>query len=371
MNTMVNDQLWMSKALQLARRGLYSTHPNPRVGCVIVAENQVVGQGWHQKAGEPHAEVYALREAGDQAKDATAYVTLEPCSHFGKTPPCADALIQAQVKRVVIAMQDPNPKVAGQGIAKLRSAGVDVVCGVLEQEAYALNKGFIKRMRMGMPYVTIKLAMSLDGRTAMANGESQWITSPASRQAVQRLRAQSSAILTGADTVLFDDAKLTVRADELGLNQQLTDLALQRPPLRVLIDSQQRVPFDKAFYQSPYTLTVSHVNPPMTLQQHQYWLQLATNSEGHIDLQQLLKRLAKDYEINEVLVEAGATLAGVFIQNRCVDELAVFVAGKLLGSSARPLFSLPLNNMAEAINLTINDIRAIGDDWLIKAFPRY
>lgn len=365
-----NDQLWMSKALQLARLGIYSTHPNPHVGCVIVADNQEVGQGWHQKAGEPHAEVYALREAGSRAKGATAYVTLEPCSHFGKTPPCADALIQAQVKRVVIAMQDPNPKVAGQGIARLQAAGIEVSCGVLEQEAYALNKGFIKRMTTGLPYVTVKLAMSLDGRTAMASGESQWITAEAARQEVQRLRAQSSAIITGADTVLLDDAKLTLRPSELGLDKALTDLAMQRQPLRILIDSQQRVPLNKAFYQYPRSLTVSSVAKPKALKEQQAWLQLHVNSQAHIDLKVLLEKLAQDYEVNELLVEAGATLAGAFMQAELVDELAVFMAGKLLGSSARPLFSLPLENMSEAVNLTIKDIRAIGDDWLIRAFPK-
>lgn len=368
MNMIANDQLWMSKALQLARRGIYSTHPNPRVGCVIVAENQVIGQGWHQKAGEPHAEVHALRDAGSNAKDATAYVTLEPCSHFGKTPPCADALIKAGVKRVVVAMQDPNPKVAGQGIARLQGAGIDVTCGVLEQEAYTLNKGFIKRMCTGMPYVTVKLAMSLDGRTAMASGESQWITSSAARQEVQRLRAQSSAVITGADTVLFDDAKLTLRSSELGLDQELTDLAMQRQPLRILIDSNQRVPLDKAFYQYPYSLTVSGVDKPEKLKEQHAWLKLPLNQQSHIDLNTLLAKLAQDYEVNELLVEAGATLAGAFVQAGLVDEFAIFMAGKFLGSSARPLLSLPLDTMSQAINLTIKDIRAVGDDWLIKAF---
>lgn len=363
-----NDQLWMSKALQLARRGIYSTHPNPRVGCVIVAENQVIGQGWHQKAGEPHAEVHALRDAGSNAKGAAAYVTLEPCSHFGKTPPCADALIQAGVKRVVVAMQDPNPKVAGRGIARLQAAGIDVTCGVLEQEACTLNKGFIKRMCTGMPYVTVKLAMSLDGRTAMASGESQWITSSAARQEVQRLRAQSSAVITGADTVLFDDAKLTLRSSELGLDQELTDLAMQRQPLRILIDSNQRVPQDKAFYQSPYSLTVSGVDKPEKLKEQQAWLKLPLNQQAHIDLNTLLAKLAQDYEVNELLVEAGATLAGAFVQAGLVDEFAIFMAGKFLGSSARPLLSLPLDTMSQAINLAIKDIRAVGDDWLIKAF---
>lgn len=360
----------MSKALQLARQGIYSTHPNPRVGCVIVADNQIVGQGWHQKAGEPHAEVYALREAAGKAKGATAYVTLEPCSHFGRTPPCADALVNASIAKVVIAMQDPNPQVAGKGIAKLQAAGIEVICGVLEQEAETLNKGFIKRMHSGLPYVTVKLAMSLDGRTAMDSGESQWITGVSARSEVQRLRAQSSAIITGADTVIFDNAKLTIRAEELGLSDTLTDLALKRVPLRVLIDSKKRVSFDKAFYQYPYSLTVSSLAAPNTLKEGQDWLQLPADQQGHIDLLALLKKLAKDYAVNELLVEAGATLAGAFTQAKLVDEYQVFMASKLLGSSARPLLDLPLLSMSEAISLTIKDIRAVGDDWLIKAYPQ-
>ena len=211
------DQQFMARALELARKGLYSTHPNPRVGCVIAREGKIVGEGWHAKAGEPHAEGHALRQAGDKARGATAYVTLEPCSHHGRTPPCADALVAAGVARVVAAMQDPNPEVSGKGLLRLMHAGIAVHSGVLEAEARALNAGFIKRMEQGLPYVRVKLAMSLDGRTAMANGESQWITGPEARAAVQRLRARASVIITGADTVLTDQARLTVRAEELGL----------------------------------------------------------------------------------------------------------------------------------------------------------
>uniref|UniRef100_UPI00257DE2C4 bifunctional diaminohydroxyphosphoribosylaminopyrimidine deaminase/5-amino-6-(5-phosphoribosylamino)uracil reductase RibD n=1 Tax=Pseudomonas sp. UBA3153 TaxID=1947313 RepID=UPI00257DE2C4 len=213
-DTPVADIRHMARALKLARQGLYSTHPNPRVGCVIVRNGEVVGEGWHLRAGEPHAEVHALRQAGERARGAIAYVTLEPCSHHGRTPPCADALLQAGVARVVAAMQDPNPQVAGQGLQRLAAAGVAVASGVLEAEARALNLGFIKRMEQGLPYVRVKLAMSLDGRTAMASGESQWITGPAARAAVQRLRAQSSVVLSGADTVLTDAARLTVRRSE-------------------------------------------------------------------------------------------------------------------------------------------------------------
>lgn len=365
---MTNHQLWMSKALQLARLGIYSTHPNPRVGCVIVKDNQLVGQGWHQRAGEPHAEVYALIDAGEQAKGATAYVTLEPCSHHGRTPPCARALINAQVAKVVVATQDPNPQVAGKGLVLLRQAGIEVICGVLEDEAIALNRGFIKRMRQGLPYVTVKLAMSLDARTAMANGESQWITGQAARSEVQRLRAQSSAVITGASTVLYDDAKLTIRATELGLNKQASELALSRPLLRVLLDSNARVGLDKAFYQTGHSLTVSAQIAPAGLTSDQHWLTIES-TQGAINLEKLLRHLAKDYEVNDLLVEAGAKLAGAFTQAKLVDEYLIFMAAKLMGSTARPLLELPLTGMAEAIPLTIFDIRAIGEDWLFRVKP--
>lgn len=236
------DAHYMARALELARKGLYTTHPNPRVGCIIVRDGEVVGEGWHVRAGEPHAEVHALRAAGEKARGATAYVTLEPCSHHGRTPPCADALVGAGVARVVAAMQDPNPQVAGRGMRRLAEAGIAVQSGVLESEARAINKGFLKRMEHGLPYVRVKLAMSLDGRTAMDSGESQWITGAAARSAVQRLRAESSVVLTGADTVLADDARLTVRAAELGLDPEQTALAMSRPPLRVLVDGRLRVP---------------------------------------------------------------------------------------------------------------------------------
>lgn len=255
------DQHFMARALELARKGLYSTHPNPRVGCVIVRDGQIVGEGWHARAGEPHAEVHALRQAGDKARGATAYVTLEPCSHHGRTPPCADALVAAGVSRVVAAMQDPNPEVSGRGLLRLMQTGIAVSSGVLEAEARSLNAGFIKRMEQGLPFVRVKLAMSLDGRTAMANGESQWITGPEARSAVQRLRAQASVILTGADTVLADQARLTVRPDELGLGAELTALALTRPPLRVLVDGRLRVPLSAPFYQAGAALVATCAAP--------------------------------------------------------------------------------------------------------------
>lgn len=366
----VLDQRSMARALELARKGVYSTHPNPRVGCVIVAAGQVVGEGWHARAGEPHAEVHALRQAGAKARGATAYVTLEPCSHHGRTPPCAEALVQAGVARVVAAMQDPNPQVAGRGLARLQEAGIEVACGVLESEARALNVGFIKRMEQGLPYVRVKLAMSLDGRTAMASGESQWITGPAARAAVQRLRARASVVLTGADTVLADGARLTVRPDELGLNAELTALAMTRPPLRVLVDGRLRVPLNAPFYQAGKALvaTCAAAGARQLFLDDGHELLAVSGSNGHVDLRKLLLELAAR-GANEVLVEAGPRLAGAFARQGLVDEYQLFVAAKFLGSSARPLLEWPLAKMAEAQELQIVEMRAVGDDWRIIARP--
>ena len=367
----VLDQRSMTRALELARKGVYSTHPNPRVGCVIVADGQVVGEGWHARAGEPHAEVHALRQAGAKARGATAYVTLEPCSHHGRTPPCAEALVQAGVTRVVAAMQDPNPQVAGRGLARLQEAGIEVACGVLEGEARELNVGFIKRMQYGLPYVRVKLAMSLDGRTAMASGESQWITGPAARAAVQRLRARASVVLTGADTVLVDGARLTVRPDELGLNAELTALAMTRPPLRVLVDGRLRVPLNAPFYQAGKALvaTCAAAGARQLFLDDGHELLAVSGSNGHVDLRKLLLELAAR-GVNEVLVEAGPRLAGAFARQGLVDEYQLFVAAKFLGSSARPLLDWPLAKMAEAQELQIVEMRAVGDDWRIIARPQ-
>ncbi|MEE4126442.1 bifunctional diaminohydroxyphosphoribosylaminopyrimidine deaminase/5-amino-6-(5-phosphoribosylamino)uracil reductase RibD [Pseudomonas viridiflava] len=364
------DVHYMARALELARKGLYSTHPNPRVGCVIVREGQIVGEGWHALAGEPHAEVHALRQAGEQARGATAYVTLEPCSHHGRTPPCADALVNAGVTRVVASMQDPNPEVAGRGLLRLMTAGIAVQCGVLEAEARALNKGFIKRMETGQPYVRVKLAMSLDGRTAMASGESQWITGPEARSAVQRLRAQSSVVLTGADTVLADKARLTVRPDELGLNAELTALAAARAPLRVLIDGRLRVPLDAPFFQAGSALVATCAAASARGRYHDEGHEIVAmaDSAGHVDLRKLLTELGTR-GVNEVLVEAGPRLAGAFTRLGLVDEFQIFMAGKFLGSSARPLLDLPLAQMSEALELSIVEMRAVGNDWRVIALP--
>jgi diaminohydroxyphosphoribosylaminopyrimidine deaminase/5-amino-6-(5-phosphoribosylamino)uracil reductase len=366
----VLDAAYMARALELARKGVYSTHPNPRVGCVIVKDGAIVGEGWHVRAGEPHAEVHALRQAGDKTKDGTAYVTLEPCSHHGRTPPCADALVNAGVARVVAAMQDPNPDVAGRGLLRLMNAGIAVLSGVLEGEGRALNKGFLKRMEHGLPYVRVKLAMSLDGRTAMASGESQWITGPEARSAVQRLRAQSSVVLTGADTVLADNARLTVRPDELGLNAELTALASTRPPLRVLIDGRLRVPLDAPFFKAGSALVATCAAASARGRYHDegHEMLALASSGGHVDLRKLLTELAAR-GANDVLVEAGPKLAGAFTRLGLVDEFQLFVAGKFMGSSARPLLDLPLAQMSEALELKIIEMRAVGDDWRVIAIP--
>ncbi|SFO63354.1 diaminohydroxyphosphoribosylaminopyrimidine deaminase [Pseudomonas sp. NFACC24-1] len=363
----VLDAHYMARALELARRGHYTTHPNPRVGCVIVRDGQIVGEGWHIRAGEPHAEVHALRAAGDNARGATAYVTLEPCSHHGRTPPCADALVNAGVARVVAAMQDPNPAVAGRGLQRLAQAGIATESGVLEGEARKLNEGFLKRMEQGLPFVRVKLAMSLDGRTAMESGESQWITGPAARSAVQRLRAQASVVLTGADTVLADNARLTVRADELGLDAEQTALVMSRPPLRVLVDGRLRVPLDAPFFKAGPALVATcmaveeqYANGPECM--------IVAGDDGQVDLRRLLVALAAR-DVNEVLVEAGPRLAGAFARLGLVDEFQIFIAGKFLGSSARPLLDWPLAQMKDAPQLKITEIRAVGDDWRVIAVP--
>lgn len=364
----MNDQAYMAQALRLAEQGLYSTHPNPRVGCVVVADGQVVGEGWHVRAGEPHAEVHALRAAGVLAQGATAYVTLEPCSHHGLTPPCAAALVRSGVQRVVIAMQDPNPQVASRGIALLREQGieVDVLSGELNAAARALNCGFVKRMEHGLPFVRLKLAMSLDGRTAMASGESQWITGPDARADVQLLRARSSAIITGADTVITDNARLTVRADVLPLSAEQRDLALSRAPLRIVIDGRLRVLTDVAFFNAGPVLVVTYQTPPANTPGIEY-IQVAQD-KGHVDLQAVLAELARR-GINELMVEAGPQLAGAFMQAGLVDELYVYMAGMLLGSSAQPLMQLPIDLMADAVRLDIVEIRALANDWRIIARP--
>jgi diaminohydroxyphosphoribosylaminopyrimidine deaminase/5-amino-6-(5-phosphoribosylamino)uracil reductase len=369
------DEFYMARALQLAERGLYTTEPNPRVGCVLVRDGAVIAEGWHRRAGEGHAEVEALAAVNNQAQGATAYVTLEPCSHQGKTGPCCDALIKAGVSRVVAAMQDPNPLVAGRGFRRLEEAGVAVRQGVLEAQARALNPGFIKRMETGQPYVRIKLAMSVDGRTAMASGESQWITGAAARSDVQKLRARSSAIVTGVGTVLHDDPSMTVRAEQLGLFEGLVSEQLdvadvtRRQPLRVVLDSAfQTPPTAKIVNQPGRTWIVGASRPERTIGDAE--LKCIANAAGRVDLKGVLEALAAS-ECNEVLVEAGAELSGAFLQAGLVDELVIYMAPKLLGDAARPLMALPgMDKMADQVNLQVTEMRSVGDDWRINAIVR-
>lgn len=368
MSLLSSDHIYMARAIQLAEKGLYSTQPNPRVGCVIVANNQVVGEGYHQKAGEPHAEIHALEMAAEKASGATAYVSLEPCSHQGKTPPCADALIDAGVKRVVCAMQDPNPLVSGQGLEKLKQAGIETTSGMLEAEAQAVNPGFIKRMKTGLPFVRVKLAMSLDGRTAMASGESKWITGAAARADVQKLRARSSVVLTGSGTVLADNPSMNVRvsAADLGVDVEPCQ------PLRAVIDSQLKVKSDsKIFQQSGEAVvyTCKKISAAKGFQTQQ----IVTVNEGSakVDLLAVLQSLA-DQQANEVHVEAGSELCGALLEQQLVDEIVVYMAPHIMGDSAKGLFHLPeLQAMQQRINLQIKDIRAIGKDWRITAMPEY
>ena len=358
------DAAFMQQALDLAKQGEFTTTPNPSVGCVLVKDGEVVGKGFHAKAGEPHAEVMALREAGEKARGATAYVTLEPCSHFGRTPPCAKGLVEAGVSKVIAAMCDPNPQVAGKGLQILSDAGIESAVGLLEENAEQLNKGFLKRMRTGKPFVQLKLAMSIDGKTAMASGESKWITGAQARADVQQYRAKASAILSTSQTVLADDPSLNVRWEELppdvkaGYSQEKL-----RQPVRVILDSSHKVRSDfKVFLtESPvwlvgeddYSLTGF---PPFT-----DYLKLDKN-QGETRLQALMAELGKR-QINTLWVEAGATLAGALIAENLVDELIIYMAPKLLGDQARDLCHLPnLTQLADAPLWQLQSCEPIGDD---------
>lgn len=332
------DILMMQNALALARLGRFSTSPNPRVGCVIAHGSQIVGQGFHVKAGEPHAEVHALRQAGEMAKGATAYVTLEPCSHYGRTPPCAKALIESGVHRVVAAMTDPNPLVAGKGLAMLEAAGIQTESGLLETEARALNRGFLSRIERGRPFVRLKCAASLDGKTALSNGNSQWITDTAARKDVQALRAESCAILTGIGTVLADNPRLNVRT-----------LPTVRQPIRIVLDSHLQTPLDCYLVSDGHSPTIivtlvkdeNRLQPYLT-HKHIEFITPSKQANGQIDLPDLLAILAKK-GIGELMVEAGATLATAFMQADLVDEIVLYQAPKILGNPGRNLFNLPEN----------------------------
>lgn len=353
------DEQYMTQALALAERGLNTTTPNPRVGCLIVNEELVVGEGWHARAGEAHAEIHALRAAGSLARGATVYVTLEPCAHFGRTPPCCDALIEAGVARVVAAMEDPNPQVAGRGLARLRDAGIEVACGVLEAQARSLNEGFLARMERGRPWLRIKSAASLDGRTALANGQSQWITGTKARIDAQRWRARACAILTGIGTVLADNPRLTVR-----------DLPCSRQPLRVIVDSRLRTPLDAAVLDQGHALIATAIDDPARFAPYQ---QLGAevislpDAAGRVDLWRLMEELGRR-ECNEILTEAGPTLNGALIAAGCADALLLYFAPSLLGNTARGMFALPaLEDLAQRQSLHLGRVLPVGNDLRIEA----
>lgn len=356
----------MTRALRLAERGLYTTQPNPRVGCVIVKNNQIVGQGAHLKAGEPHAEVLALREAVASAEGADAYVTLEPCNHHGRTPPCVDTLINAGVKRVVVAMQDPNPLVAGNGIKRLQANGIKVEVGLMEAESKSLNLGFISRMTSGLPYIRCKIAASLDGRTALNNGKSLWITGESARVDVQHWRAQSCVIITGIGTVLTDNPSMNVRLENTS-----------RQPLRVIVDSNLQTPVDckmlnpELLAASPVLIAYAHDadNKATSLSAAGAQLLHLPDVNGRVDLQALLVNLASR-DINEVLLEAGQGLNGAFMQADLIDEFIFYYAPKLMGADGKAMFAIPeLVEMQQATELQVTDIRQIGRDIRLRAKP--
>lgn len=366
---MPTDNEYMQRCFELAERGRNTSHPNPVVGCVVVNDGTIIGEGWHQRAGQAHAEVLALQQAGEHAHNATVYVSLEPCVHFGRTGPCTDALITRGVKRLVYGMEDPNPLVCGKGLAALRNAGIEVTGPILESQAMALNPGFIKRMRTGLPYVRCKLGMSLDGRTAMQSGESKWITGAQARDDVQQLRARSSAILTGAGTILKDNPALTVR---------LPDYAGQQP-LRVIVDSQLRISTDARVMQEPGTVVlataVKHTDSAITLfntedesVEQKLILKTFAGNDGKVDLQQLLRYLASAHQCNEVLIEAGATLGGSMLKAGLVDEIVAYVAPAILGSEAFPMFLLPgIERLSDQFRLEFLDVVMLGKDCRIRS----
>lgn len=339
------DHYFMMLAIEQAKLGLYTTRPNPAVGCVIVQAQKVVGQGYHPAAGQPHAEVFALKDAKERAAGATAYVTLEPCSHTGRTPPCAIALIKAGIKRVVVAGLDPNPQVAGRGIHLLKQAGIEVKVGVLTMQAEALNRGFLKAMRTQMPYVRLKIATSLDGRTAMDTGESKWITGTAARADVQKLRALSGAIITGSQTVISDNPKLNVRSNLLGVSPEQVPA-----PIVVVLDRRARLSYKSSstFHLCRRTDTV-------------YW--------RRDDLIDLLKSLAGEYQCYDVLIEAGASVAGSFLSQQLVDELIVYQAPCILGAKARPMVDSDPLSLAQQLRFEYHHCDRIGSDLKLTLLP--
>lgn len=361
MNFSADDHRYMTRALRLAEQGLYSTMPNPRVGCVIVKEGKVIGEGAHLKAGEPHAEIHALNKAGEAAKDATLYVTLEPCSHTGRTPPCAEALVKAGLAKVIVAMQDPNPQVSGSGLALLKSHHIEVASGLMETQARELNPGFISRMTRQQPFLRSKIAASLDGKTALNNGASQWITSEAARLDVQHWRACSCAILTGAGTVLADNPSMTVR-----------DIDIKHQPLNVIVDSQLSISPNSKILQNGNTLIVfaaTDAAKEAQLLTAGAELLCIPNTDGKVCLKTLLSHLASR-EINEVLCESGEGLNGALLAQGLIDEFLIYYAPKLMGSAAKSMFAMPeFTHMDQAIALDILDIRKVGVDIRLRAKP--
>lgn len=362
----MDDARYMARAIELARNGWYSTAPNPRVGCVLVGDDTIIGEGWHERAGQAHAEVRALADAAARSHDvhgATAYVTLEPCSHHGRTPPCADTLVAAGIGRAVIGAHDPNPKIDGRGIERLRDAGIEVSTGVEQAACAALNTGFNQRMVTGRPRICVKLAMTLDGRTAAANGESQWITGSEARDDVQHLRAAAGAVVIGSGTLLADDPALNVRLP-----------GDWRQPMRVVLDSRLRTPANARMLGLPgetriYTAVAAHTPQWQALVAAGAELQNVTADGDHLDLDRVLDDLGEQ-AINDVLVEAGPTLAGALAAQALVDEYIIYMAPQLLGDGGRGLLTLPgAQALGDRINLSIEDIQPVGDDWRICAQP--
>lgn len=368
----LQDVEFMQLALQLAEQGQFTTSPNPSVGCVLVKEGNIVGKGFHFKAGEPHAEVMALRDAGEKAKGATAYVTLEPCSHFGRTPPCAKGLIESGVARVIAAMEDPNPQVAGKGLGMLTAAGIESAVGLLSENAEQLNKGFLKRMRTGQPFVQLKMAMSLDGRTAMASGESKWITGEAARQDVQQERAKSSAILSTAKTVLADDPRLNVRWEQLPAHiQKVYPREQLRQPIRIILDRHHQVTPQNQLFQieSPVWLVSGQMRDMREFPDFCQHIQLDNLCKDN-NLLPLMQELGRR-QINTLWIEAGATLAGALIEQALVDELMIYMAPKLLGNQAKGLCELPnLTALADAPQWQLTQTLPIGTDLKLVYQPK-
>ena len=376
--TIKTDVFYMQEAINLAKKGLYSTKPNPAVGCVLVKDGLIIAEGWHQKAGQPHAERVALANAGDKAEGSTAYVTLEPCSHYGKTPPCADALIEAKVARLVVAMQDPNPLVSGQGIQRIKNAGIEVIVGVLEAESKELNLGFIQKMEKQLPFVRLKMASSLDGRTAMINGESHWITGEESRQEVHKMRALSGALITGIGTVLADNPSLTVRLSDA----ELAKLNLSQEnchPIRVVLDPNLSMPIDAKMLSLPgrtILMTSKETverSPELIELFHNQGVEIVAVSaqNDRLDIESILRYLAQEENINDVMVESGAIVAGAFVQSGLVNELHSFIAPSLMGNMAKPMFMLPgIESMDQKMNFKIKQIERFGEDIRLILVPK-